>query len=105
MLADAHWKARHPVLLPAWPLLWSVICAYRPNQYLVGLEPALHASIVWAAVLQYIRIYRQLRLGPVRSSSVLLLVVLLIMNSWTRLDSFGLSASFLVLLLLTVTDN
>ncbi len=83
-------------------LFWFLICAYRPNQYLVGLESALHASIVWAVVLQYIRIYRHVRVGPVRSSSVLLFVALLIMNTWTRLDSFGLSASFLVLLLLTV---
>ncbi len=101
-LADGTWKARQSLLAAAMALFWFLICAYRPNQYLVGLEPALHASIIWTVVLHYIRIYRQLRLGPVRSSSVLLFVVLLIMNTWTRLDSFGLSASFLVLLLLTV---
>ena len=101
-LADGTWKARQSLLAVGMALFWFLICAYRPNQYLVGLEPALHASIVWAAVLQYIRIYRQLRLGQVRSSSVLLFVVLLIMNTWTRLDSFGLSASFLVLLLVTI---
>ena len=101
-LAGGTWRARQSLLAAGMALLWFLICAYRPNQYLVGLEPALHASIVWIAVLQYIRIHRQLCLGSARSSSVLLLVVLLIMNTWTRLDSFGLSASFLVLLFLTV---
>ena len=101
-LASDTWKARQSCLAAGMALFWFVICAYRPNQYLVGLEPALHASIIWIAVLQYIRIHRQLRVGSVRSSSVLLFVVLLVMNTWTRLDSFGLSASFVVLLLLTV---
>ena len=101
-LADGTWKARQSFIAAGMALLWFLICAYRPNQYLVGLEPALHASIVWMAVLQYIRIHRQLRQGSASSSSLLLMVVLLIMNTWTRLDSFGLSASFMVLLLLTV---
>ncbi len=81
---------------------WFLICAYQPNQYLSGLESPLHALIIWLIVLQYVRIYRRLSIGPVRSSSVLLFVVLLILNTWARLDSFGLSASFLVLLLLTI---
>ncbi|RPI55073.1 MAG: hypothetical protein EHM55_08985 [Acidobacteria bacterium] len=83
-------------------LFWFVICAYRPNQYLSGLESPLHASIIWLIVLQYVRIYRRLSLGAVSSSSVLFFVSLLVANTWTRLDSFGLSASFLALVLLTI---
>ena len=96
------WKSPNALLAHFMALTWFLICAYRPNQYLSGLESPLHASIIWIAVLQYMRIYRQLSTGPVQSSSVLLLVLLLVMNTWTRLDSFGLSAAFLGLLLLTI---
>jgi len=101
-LSGDNSRRREALLGVFMALWWFLICAYPPNQYLSGLESPLHASIIWLIVLQYIRIYRRLSIGPVRSSSALFLVVLLILNTWTRLDSFGLSASFLVLLLLTI---
>ena len=95
-------NSRRSFLAVLMALFWFVICAYRPNRYLTGLESPLHAAIIWTIVLQYVRIRRFLTLGSLRSSSVLLFVALLVLNTWTRLDSFGLSASFLVLLLLTI---
>jgi hypothetical protein len=83
-------------------LVWFLVCAYRPNRYLTGLESPLHAAMIWMIVLQYVRIRRLLALGALASSSVLFFVVLLVLNTWARLDSFGLSASFLILLLLTI---
>lgn len=96
------WKSHSSLLAVFMAVVWFLICAYRPNQYLVGLESPLHASIIWLTIAQYIRIHTQLSAGSVRSSSVLFFVTLLVMNTWTRLDSFGLSASFLGLLLVTV---
>ena len=96
------WQSARSLLAVVMALLWFVICLYQPNQYLVGLESPLHAFVIWMIVLQYTRVYHQVSQGSVRSSSVLLLIVLLVLNTWTRLDSFGLSASFLVLLLVTV---
>ena len=95
-------KSRQSLVAVLMACLWFLICAYRPNRYLTGLESPLHASIVWMIVLQYVRIRRSLANGPLRSSSVLLYVALLVLNTWTRLDSFGLSAAFLALLLLTI---
>ena len=101
-LSDDTSNSRQSLLAVFMAFFWFLICAYRPNRYLTGLESPLHASIIWLIVLQYVRIRRLLTLGSLRSSSVLLFVVLLVMNAWTRLDSFGLSASFLALLLLTI---
>ncbi len=101
-LSGDTWRSRRSLLAAFMAISWFVICAYRPNQYLSGLESPLHAAIVWLVVLQYIRIHRRLSVGPVSSTAVLAFVVLLVLNTWTRLDSFGLSASFLALLLLTV---
>ena len=56
-------------------------------------------------MLQYTRIYHQASQGSVRSSSVLIFTSLLVLNTWARLDSFGLSASFLALLLFTVAGR
>lgn len=99
------WQSPWSLLAVVMALLWFVICLYRPNQYLVGLESPLHAFLIWMIVFQYTRVYHQVSQGSVRSSSVLFFVVLLVLNTWTRLDSFGLSASFLVLLLFTVAGR
>ena len=96
------WQSSRSLLAVVMAMLWFVICLYRPNQYLVGLESPLHAFLIWMIVLQYTRVYHQVSQGSVRLSSVLFFAVLLVLNTWTRLDSFGLSASFLVLLLLTI---
>lgn len=95
-------NSRQTYLSVFMALVWFLICAYRPNRYLTGLESPLHAAMIWTIVLQYVRIRRLLALGALASSSVLFFVVLLVLNTWTRLDSFGLSASFLILLLLTI---
>jgi hypothetical protein len=81
--------------------LWLVICIYDPNQYLVGMESALHAAVIWTIVLQFLRIQRQARTGGVRRADLLLFALLLVLNVWTRLDSAGLSMAFLALLLIT----
>ncbi len=101
-LSGDTWQSPRSLLAVVMALLWFVICLYRPNQYLVGLESPLHAFLIWMIVLQYTRVYHQVNQGSVRSFPVLFFAVLLVLNTWTRLDSFGLSASFLVLLLLTI---
>jgi hypothetical protein len=95
------WQSPRSLLAVFMALLWFVICLYQPNRYLIGLESPLHAFLIWTIVLQFTRIYHQVSHGAVRSSSVLFFIVLLVLTTWTRLDSFGLSASFLVLLLFT----
>ncbi len=64
-------------------LVWFLICAYRPNRYLTGLESPLHAAMIWTIVLQYMRIRRlsPLARSPHRRSSSS--VVLLVLNTWT----------------------
>jgi hypothetical protein len=94
--------ARASLVAVCMAFFWFLICAYRPNRYLTGLESPLHAAIIWMIVFQYLQIRRRLARGALRPSSVLLFAALLVMNTWTRLDSFGLSASFLALLVLTV---
>ena len=96
------WQSPRSLLSVVTALLWFVISLYRPNQYLVGLESPLHAFLIWMIVLQYTRVYHQVNQGSVRSFPVLFFAVLLVLNTWTRLDSFGLSASFLALLLFTI---
>ena len=100
--SSTTWQSPRSLLAVVMALMWFVICLYQPNQYLVGLESPLHAFLIWMIVLQYTRIYLQVSQGSLRSSSVLFFAVLLVLNTWTRLDSFGLSASFLVLMLLTI---
>ena len=99
------WQSPRSLLAGVMALLWLVICLYPSNRYLVGLESPLHAFLIWMIVLQYTRVYLQVTQGSVRSSSVLFFAVLLVLNTWTRLDSFGLSASFLALLLFTVAGR
>ena len=103
------WRAAHRVgiaqpgrLALLMSLGWFLVVLYPPDSYLLGMESALHACVVWAIVLQYLRIAEQAASGSVRSSSALLLAGLLVLNTWARLDSVGLSACFLVLLLWTV---
>ena len=85
--------------------LWLVICLYEPNQYLVSMESVLHGLIIWTIVFQYSRIYRASKVGQVSSGAVLTFIVLLVLNTWTRLDSAGLSASCLALLLYTLAGT
>jgi hypothetical protein len=100
--AGDTWTSQRALLAVMMAMLWLIIGLYRPNQYLVGLESPLHALLIWMIVFQYVRIHGQVSLGPPSSASVLFFVFLLVLNTWTRLDSFGLSASFLALLLVTI---
>ena len=94
-------NTRHPLFGPVMAVSWFVIVLTDRHRFLVGLESPLHATIIWLLISQY------LKLCPphggeglsVRDTSVFF--VLLVLNTWARLDSFVVSGCFLVLFLHT----
>jgi hypothetical protein len=82
-------QLRRPSLAVSASALWCAVVLASPT-YLRGMENSLHAAVSWAIVWQVAAFLRNLR--DRGRASLVPLTALLILNTWTRLDSVIVSA-------------
>ena len=82
-------QLRRPSLAVSVSALWCAVVLAGPT-YLRGMENSLHAAVSWAIVWQLAAFLRNLK--DRSRASLVPLTTLLILNTWTRLDSVIVSA-------------
>lgn len=92
-------ELNRPLLALLSAAAWSVISFAVPF-YSTGMENSLHAFVFWCVIWQIIVFVKRVRKRE--APNIMALVVVLVLNAWSRIDSGLLSAIFFVFCVATL---